>query len=474
MRVIIIPHAIIIASCFYFILCDNTSSESSASMVASRRQCICQCLLKEASSKNVAYTGNPENDREFLVCLKDGRVFTNTCPGGNFWNSRVGGCANTPMRKSFPMCDTTRSPNANPLPVSSVGSHGGSSTGPVGRPSHGTTTHGTSHPVARVNPTGSVSYRQQCVCGEALRRVSGGQILYRCDPDDASKFLACARGSVTVHSCPPNLFWNRQTKTCYVTESCSPVPPRCGGKPSSSSSSSPPASPVAGPKSHLYQSVAPIQRCICSEVLLRSGRSSISRCDPLNEHGYLLCSFGSIERKSCSNGQKWNIMKRSCSSDRKCLPVPMRCRFGAHMTTPPPPPMPTTTAAPNCTTKYTLYEKKLTWHFARLVCEANGAELAVILNNETQALLTEKYGSTKKKSYGGIWIGASDGGEEGKWRWVTGPLIQYSNWFPGQPSGYKYQHCMQFNYYKIKGAWDDTRCYYKKKFLCQKEECTTS
>ena len=41
-------------------------------------------------------------------------------------------------------------------------------------------------------------------------------------------------------------------------------------------------------------------------------------------------------------------------------------------------------------------------------------------------------------------------------------------WYPGAPSGGKYQHCMQFNYYRIKGAWDDTRCYYKKTFLCQK------
>ena len=76
--------------------------------------------------------------------------------------------------------------------------------------------------------------------------------------------------------------------------------------------------------------------------------------------------------------------------------------------------------------KYTLHEKKLDWHTARLVCEANLSELAVILNNETQQLLTQQYGSDKKKSYGGIWIGASDGGKEGTWRWVTGPVSQWN------------------------------------------------
>lgn len=208
--------------------------------------------------------------------------------------------------------------------------------------------------------------------------------------------------------------------------------------------------------------------------MVRSGRDMVPRCDPLNDDGYIVCGFGSVERRICPSGQKWNVLKTACDATRKCLPIPARCRFGAHWTTPAPTTTTTTappTLAPICSMRYTLFEKKVTWHVARLICEANESELAVILNNETQTLLTAKYGSDAKKSYGGVWIGASDAAEEGKWRWVTGETLEFSNWYPKQPSGYKYQHCLQFNYYKVKGAWDDTRCYYKKNFICQKEEC---
>jgi len=401
----------------------------SASMVqdSSLRECICNCLLDENPDRTVLYAGNPDDDHTFLICFRDGRIYTNKCPGDNSWNYRVRGCAKNPMRKSFPQCGSSGSSGVDSGVVNAGGHNGGTTN------------------------------QQRCICQVALLNADSDEIVHRCDPHDPSRFLACARGSVTVHACPRGLFWNGKRNRCASAKACVSTPPHCGLKSTL----------------HIPQSVAPIQRCICAEALIRSGRGDIHRCDPLNENGYMVCHFGRVERKSCPPGQKWNVLKSSCCTTHKCLPVPSRCRFGAHVTTSPPPTT-TTTTMPTCVTKYTLYHTKLTWHFARLVCEANLSELAVILNNETQAMLTQKYGVSKKKSYGGIWIGASDGGEEGKWRWVTGPLVEYSNWYPDQPSGYKYQHCMQFNYYYKKGAWDDTRCYYKKKFLCQKEECSST
>ena len=161
-----------------------------------------------------------------------------------------------------------------------------------------------------------------------------------------------------------------------------------------------------------------IRKCVCDDALLTTGERYVQRCDPLNPGGYLVCLTGADPAVlKCAAGTKWNSVERACASTAQCLPVPPRCRGARSPSNPSTP-----TTAPSCPLKYTLHKKKLDWHTARLVCEANESELAVILTNETQAYLTETYGSDKKKSYGGIWIGASDGGEEGTWRWVTGPV----------------------------------------------------
>ena len=126
----------------------------------------------------------------------------------------------TPIRKSFPKCEGSSSSDDNSLPVTPVGD-----------------SHDSGHYSGRggvANQQRGVTNQQRCVCEAALQRVNGDKVFYRCDPHDPSKFLTCARGSVTVHSCPRNLFWNGQSNGCSLTKACRPVPSSCnGGTPTS-------------------------------------------------------------------------------------------------------------------------------------------------------------------------------------------------------------------------------------------------
>ena len=215
---------------------------------------------------------------------------------------------------------------------------------------------------------------------------------------------------------------------CPFTSSreCSPVPLDCGdvspgvkgGHAINPLQPDPRSKAEDESRSAAGDDLSSIRKCVCDDALLTTGERYVQRCDPLNPGGYLVCLTGADPAVlKCAAGTKWNSVERACASTAQCLPVPPRCRGARSPSNPSTP-----TTAPSCPLKYTWHKKKLDWHTARLVCEANESELAVILTNETQAYLTETYGSDKKKSYGGIWIGASDGGEEGTWRWVTGPV----------------------------------------------------
>ncbi len=56
------------------------------------------------------------------------------------------------------------------------------------------------------------------------------------------------------------------------------------------------------------------------------------------------------------------------------------------------------------------------------------------------------------------WIGATDSLSDGIWRWVpSGAIVDYSNWYPGQPATGDYYNCAAWT--PVYDYWDTDGCY---------------
>ena len=102
---------------------------------------------------------------------------------------------------------------------------------------------------------------------------------------------------------------------------------------------------------------------------------------------------------------------------------------------------------------------KLMWNEARLVCELMGAHL-VKIETEEDRYLQGKFGSKL------TWIGATDGDEEGTFRWTDGTPLTYSNWDLGQPDDAIGEDCAQ---YWVSGKWNDNNCGNQHYFICKEK-----
>ena len=47
--------------------------------------------------------------------------------------------------------------------------------------------------------------------------------------------------------------------------------------------------------------------------------------------------------------------------------------------------------------------------------------------------------------------------KENTWRWLSGPILTYSNWRPGQPNGGYQENCL-FMYHEDSRPWADASC----------------
>ena len=64
------------------------------------------------------------------------------------------------------------------------------------------------------------------------------------------------------------------------------------------------------------------------------------------------------------------------------------------------------------------------------------------------------------------WMGGSDRGQEGVWRWATsGSSMNYTNWYPGQPDSFGgNQDCLAID---SSGPWHDLPCSVYLRYICE-------
>lgn len=101
--------------------------------------------------------------------------------------------------------------------------------------------------------------------------------------------------------------------------------------------------------------------------------------------------------------------------------------------------------------QYELISGSFTWTEAKADAEARGGYLASITS---QAEL-DKINTLLPGWDGNTWLGGTDAGSEGQWRWVSGEAWNFTNWGPAQPNNGGGGDSEQNYLWAISGTWDD-------------------
>lgn len=105
---------------------------------------------------------------------------------------------------------------------------------------------------------------------------------------------------------------------------------------------------------------------------------------------------------------------------------------------------------------YRVFNAVLSWQDARKKCEEMGGSLATANGSLYSSFLV---GLAKKGGREGYWLGATDEKTQGKWTWLDGSPVRYSNWNPGQPNdkgkGENYMVLLIHHQGKMYGKWVD-------------------
>ena len=112
---------------------------------------------------------------------------------------------------------------------------------------------------------------------------------------------------------------------------------------------------------------------------------------------------------------------------------------------------------------YVLCGGSVTWADAQASCEAMGATLVTIddaAEEEALLALRQEYSSNP------WWLGLTDQGSEGDWRWASGAALEYTNWGTDQPDNVSNEeHCA----HTTAGGklWYDGYCYLSYPYICE-------
>jgi C-type mannose receptor len=99
---------------------------------------------------------------------------------------------------------------------------------------------------------------------------------------------------------------------------------------------------------------------------------------------------------------------------------------------------------------YLVGDTTFAWQEARNFCQAWGGDLVQIGSNEEHAQLVQRIDGT-------AWIGATDQGAEGTFRWVGGDPFEFTAWSMGQPNNLQgSEDCAELR--TADDGWNDVPC----------------
>eukprot|EP00298_Acanthocystis_sp_HF-20_P008529 c17729_g2_i1.p1 GENE.c17729_g2_i1~~c17729_g2_i1.p1 ORF type:complete len:208 (+),score=60.41 c17729_g2_i1:29-652(+) len=128
---------------------------------------------------------------------------------------------------------------------------------------------------------------------------------------------------------------------------------------------------------------------------------------------------------------------------------------------------------------YMLYNTKKTWYHAKRSCEAANSYLVTITNPEEMIFLKNSFGFATDGQWGdwsGPWIGYTDAGNKGNWKWVTGEVAVtgqdtiYHNWYPNEPDNCcGGEDCAHISGGHWQDKWNDNKCQAQLPYICEKD-----
>ena len=114
---------------------------------------------------------------------------------------------------------------------------------------------------------------------------------------------------------------------------------------------------------------------------------------------------------------------------------------------------------------YVYVPRDSTWYAAKRFSEKMGGHLATVSNADEESVLESFLNDHR------LWIGATDEGTEGRWRWITGEDFDYSNWAGGEPNNASGNDEGCENYAQIyegsDAQWNDAAGYFLFHFVCE-------
>jgi hypothetical protein len=108
---------------------------------------------------------------------------------------------------------------------------------------------------------------------------------------------------------------------------------------------------------------------------------------------------------------------------------------------------------------YEIIYGSYTWTEARADAEGRGGHLATITSEEEFQDICQQLPDFDS-GMARVWLGGTDEGSEGNWRWITGEPWGYNRWTPGNPNNLPWEGISSQDYlwsgFAYKQLWDDT------------------